>query len=122
LEAKIIWNWPVKCDKILIDIVNTKVKPAKGSKVAGILSAQMNIRGWLFEACLQIVHQDANGNPEEDGSYALVFHSQDLIEPIIYLDTPMAPQSKSLEVFLLPICTEWQDDLDQNLHRWLAYC
>lgn len=120
LEAKVVWNWPVKCDEILIKILRTKIEQPTGSNMARITSGQMAIQGYLFEAILRIASRDVNGNPEEDGLYTLEFHCQDqrtsdvsdlqrdTIEPIIYLDTPMAPKSDFMYVFLLPVCTEWQ--------------
>ncbi|KIW90807.1 uncharacterized protein Z519_08590 [Cladophialophora bantiana CBS 173.52] len=117
LEAKVIWNWPAKCDKVVMDILSTNVEQPKGSRLARVSSAQMKIRGSLFEACLQIASRDMDGNPEEDGLYTLVLDSQDYsnnlqqysMEPTIYLDTPMMPESDSMDVFLLPICTQWQE-------------
>ncbi|KIY03971.1 uncharacterized protein Z520_00663 [Fonsecaea multimorphosa CBS 102226] len=116
LEAKVIWNWPAKCEKVVIDILSTDIEQPKGSRLAKVSSAQMKVRGYLIEASLHVANGDMDGNPEEDGLYTLVLNSQDAsndiqqysMEPTIYLDTPMMPESDSMDVFLLPICTQWQ--------------
>ncbi|KIW33541.1 uncharacterized protein PV07_00381 [Cladophialophora immunda] len=116
LEAKVIWNWPAKRAKVVMEILSTAIEQPKNSKMAKVSSAEMQIRGSLFEACLQIASRDVDGKPEEDGLYTLVLNSHDdpndmqsyWMEPTIYLDTPMMPDSDSMDVFLLPICTQWQ--------------
>jgi Heterokaryon incompatibility protein (HET) len=122
LEAKVVWNWPVDCENVLIDILSTTVEGAEGSKMGRVSSATMNIEGSLFEANLQVMSKTAKGFPEEDGRYALLlkdcrygmvgfdlFATQPPpMEPSIYLDTPLMPKSSSIETYLLPICTGWQ--------------
>ncbi|OAP62892.1 hypothetical protein AYL99_02119 [Fonsecaea erecta] len=116
LEAKVIWNWPAQCDKVVIDILSTNIEQPTGSRLAKVSAAQMKIRGYLVEACLRVTSRDMDGNPEEDGLYTLVLDSHDAsnamqqhsMEPTIYLDTPMLPHCESMDVFLLPICTQWQ--------------
>ncbi|KIW21731.1 uncharacterized protein PV07_12837, partial [Cladophialophora immunda] len=98
-------------------ILSTAIEQPKNSKMAKVSSAEMQIRGSLFEARLQIANRDVDGNPKEDGLYVLVLSSHDdpndmqpcSMEPTIYLDTPMVPDSDSMVVFLLPICTQWQE-------------
>jgi hypothetical protein len=110
------------CKKVLIEIVSKTVEGSEGSKMGGISSATMNIRGSLFAANLKIMSQRADGLPEEDGRYALLLNNykcrkidSDLLtgetpamEPTIYLDTPLMPNSFSIETYLLPVCTGWQ--------------
>ena len=99
LEARIIWNWPAECKKVLVNIVQVSIKEKSGSKMSRISSAKMNVRGHTFEARVHVANQAADGLPEEDGRYTLHLSNkyndtgletaqQLIMEPTIYLDTP----------------------------------
>lgn len=122
LEAKVIWNWPAGCDKVLIDIAKTKVEHTEGTKFGRVASAEMVIRGHLLRADVEVAIEDPDSVPEENGLYTLYFYNSGQtaslsepskqprlsMQPTIYLDTPMMPQSTSMDVYLLPICSGWR--------------
>ncbi|KAJ9616433.1 hypothetical protein H2200_000151 [Cladophialophora chaetospira] len=124
LEARVIWNWPVSCEEVLIDIIKTDIREPEGSKLGRVSSARMHVRGSLFEAKLSIVTQSRDESFVEDGRYALCLErterhqangdqlAEQTMEPIVYLDMPLmsdrSSRRTSIEVFLLPVCLGWQ--------------
>jgi hypothetical protein len=94
----------------------------EGSKFGRVSSAEMHLRGHLFEARIQIANQGVNGTPEEDGLYTLHLNTSGQaaspvdqsnpqrlsMQPTVYLDTPMMPHSDSMTIYLLPICSGWR--------------
>lgn len=121
MEARIIWNWPAECEKVLVDIMQTSIKELSGSNMSRISSAKMDIRGHVFEATVHVASKEADGLPEEDGRYTLQLSNRysdlDLetvgaqqlrMESTIYLDTSLMPAASSIETYLLPVCTNWR--------------
>lgn len=119
IDAKIVWNWPSDCENVLIQLKGSDVK-VDGDRIGNIKSATMRLRGHLQPARLRILNVSEDGTPKEDGSYLLVtdtdnesnsgevLDAESSAEPIVFLDTPLYPQA-SIDVHLLPICTQWQD-------------
>jgi len=114
LEAKLIWNWPVQCGKVLIEISSTFVEDFGGIKMGRVSAASMTIQGRLFEANLRLRNESPDKPHEEDGRYILqlskIIRGENLVEmePTIFLDVPMTTQSTSVKTYLLPVCEEWQ--------------
>lgn len=121
LDAKVIWNWPSECDKVLVNIVETRIEEYAGSSFGRISSAEMDVQGYLFEAELEVMNKTDGGLPDEDGSYVLRLSSDSseesstnpepakrpTIECAVYLDTPLLPAT-STTTQLLPVCAGWQ--------------
>lgn len=119
LEATIIWNWPTTYDKILLSVVEATIVPNSRDMMCGINDAALMVRGYLFEAKLEIARTRADGTYDEDGDYNLLVDYEEIYEdgtivplvfsiagPVVHLDTALMPICKRT-VYCLPACTEW---------------
>ncbi|ETN40172.1 uncharacterized protein HMPREF1541_04448 [Cyphellophora europaea CBS 101466] len=120
IDAKITWDWPAPCGRVLITILETNIERERGSGTSAITSARMDIKGILISAKLQISHNDAGERSEEDGSYIMTFpgkasetndsgstRTARQIEPMVFLDISLS-STEADEFFFLPVCTDWR--------------
>lgn len=121
LDAKIVWKWPAQYGQLLLHVEET-ITQSPSEVAAGLASlTEMRVKGWLLAVQLQIMNDNEDGDPEEDGSYAVLPRQMSLTDeslemvanalsgsdPTILLDEALAP-SRATDVYLLPVVTEWR--------------
>lgn len=121
LDATIVWNWPTTYDKILLKVIDVAVMSQNGEVRREKSDEGLKIRGYIFEAKLEIAHVRPDGTYDEDGEYNLLVDYDEIYEdgtvvpltfsiasPVVHLDTAMRPVSRRT-VYCLPVCTGWAD-------------
>ena len=109
---------------MLIKIVQTRIRELPGSKLGIVALAEMVIQGHVFAGVLCLADEARSSNcVEAIGGYLLQVtgealrnpslkltreHQEAVVQPVIYLDTPLLPATTPMTVSLLPICTEWE--------------
>jgi hypothetical protein len=117
MDARICFNWTAAYGESLIEIHSLTTRPRSTHNFGNVEDATMHVRGHFRGAQLSLVTRTDEGAFVEDGRYALQIRDIHIggqdpgtdawIEPIIFLDTALLP-SVNFDVWLLPVCTDWQ--------------
>lgn len=127
LDAKIFWKQPAQRGQQLLHIEAIIAQPLCDVLIDTNYLTEMRVTGSLLAVQLQIMNDNEDGGPDEDGSYAVLPRQTSLAEedldilanvlsasdPTILLDEALAP-SRAIDVQLLPVVTEWRGLLGQQ--------